>query len=215
MTLTPDYVLRPMRLEDVPQVVTIDRQSFPTPWTASIYRYEIQQNTLSSMLTLSRYNPNGSSESGLARLGARLLGRHHPHHEVFAYGGFWFSRREAHVSTIASHPMMRGRGLGELALAAMLKRGLNMGAQILSLEVRVSNSTAIALYEKYHFYPAGLKKHYYRDNGEDAYDMRVTTIDDQYRAQFDALWQSLQARIHFEDTFTESANRFTPADPWV
>ena len=198
----PGYVLRQMRLEDIPRVIQIDRQAFPIPWSASVYRYEISQNPVSTMVVASLYEPDTAPEpsSLLGRLLGRLRGAPSPvwHRAVVGYGGFWFSRGEAHVSTIATHPDFRGLGLGELLLAGMIRHALGMDARELSLEVRVSNDPAIALYEKYGFRRAGIKARYYRDNHEDAYDMRVP-VDAAYRAMFARRWVVLKDRLHFLD----------------
>jgi ribosomal-protein-alanine N-acetyltransferase len=202
----PQYVLRAMRMEDIPQVVAIDRQAFPIPWSVNVYRYEIAQNPSSEMVVASLYEPaqEHSSSSSLARFMDRLLRRPSDsgwHRAVVGYSGFWFSGGEAHVSTIATHSAFRGRGLGELLLAGMICRALALDARLLSLEVRVSNAPALALYEKYGFHPAGVKPSYYRDNHEDAYDMRVT-VDSAFRALFGQRWAALAERIAFEDAFT-------------
>lgn len=204
----PGYILRPMRLDDIAQVVAIDRVAFPTPWTANVYRYEIAQNSLSSMVVLTAAHPPPPfPANGQGRM-TRLLkyfqrnGPAVPGDKVLGYGGFWFSRQEAHISTIASHPDYRGRSLGELLLASMIRRGLNMRAAVISLEVRVGNDPAIALYEKYHFQEFGIKQRYYRDNGEDAYDMRVSPINAAYRRWFEAQWAGLQDRLACVDVFT-------------
>lgn len=205
----PAYVLREMQYEDIGQVIIIDRLSFPVPWTESIYRYEIGRNTMSSMVSLCLYEPDSAARNDKPSRWATLMGRllrkpPPPHHTVVVgYGGFWFSRGEVHISTIASHPRFRGLGLGELVLAGMIRRALNMGAATLSLEVRVSNTRAIRLYEKYRFQRHGLKKNYYRDNSEDAYDLRVLTIDNSYYRLIAERWTALQHKINFLDQFSE------------
>lgn len=206
MNHTPRYVLRRMRYEDIPQVVVIDRQSFPMPWSASVYRYEIGQNSYSTMVVVCRYEPSQADRepTGLTRLLDRLMGRNHesPHRIVLGYGGFWLNQGEAHISTIASHPAYRRQGLGELLLAGMIRRSLNLDATRISLEVRVSNAAAISLYRKYGFVQVGVKPHYYRDNMEDALDMRVDPIDGRYRAFVAEHWEALAARLAFLDAFT-------------
>lgn len=199
----PHYILRPMRTADIQQVMVIDRAAFPSPWSASIYHYEVTQNPLSTMVTLCLAEDNTASSSGLPRLVARLLGRPGvPGGAVIGYGGFWFSHEEAHVSTIAVMPVYQGRGLGELLLLAMIRRGLALGAAALSLEVRISNARAIALYKKHEFTPHGVKRQYYRDNREDAYDMRVDPIPSGYAQRAAARWSAVVERIAFEDRFT-------------
>jgi len=203
---TPRYILRAMRYEDIPQVAAIDRQSFPVPWSASVYRYEIGQNALSTMIVVCRYEhpDSGREPTGLTRLLDRLMGRErvYQHRVILGYGGFWLNRGEVHISTIAAHPAYRRQGLGELLLAGMIRRGLSMGATQISLEVRVSNAPAISLYRKYRFVQVGVKPQYYRDNMEDALDMRVSPVDEHYRAFFAERWAALAARLAFLDEFS-------------
>lgn len=207
MNQPPTYLLRPMRYEDITQVVEIDRKSFPIPWTPSVYRYEISQNTSSEMVVLSRPGPGtlptqrGGLLSGLLD---RLRGRTdlENYSLVVGYGGFWFNHLQAHISTIAVRPDYRGHSLGETLLAGMIRRAINLGAQVVSLEVRVSNTRAIALYRKYEFVRVGLKYNYYRDNSEDAYDMRIAPLDEAYRERFEARWAVLQAHVGFVDQFS-------------
>jgi ribosomal-protein-alanine N-acetyltransferase len=65
----------------------------------------------------------------------------------------------------------RGRGLGELLLVSLLDWGAAQKAQIATLEVRVSNHAAQALYQKYQFEIVSRQTGYYSDNNEDAYIM--------------------------------------------
>lgn len=203
----PRYVLREMQFADIPQVVAIDRQAFPIPWSSSVYRYEIGQNPISTMVVVSLYEAPSHDEnhdgSPIDRIMGLLRGRQATmwHRAVVGYGGFWFSQGEAHVSTIASHPEFRRLGLGELLLAGMIRRALQMDPREVSLEVRISNATAIALYSKYGFKPAGIKARYYRDNHEDAYDMRVP-VDDAFRAMVAGYWTTLMRRVAVQDDFT-------------
>jgi ribosomal-protein-alanine N-acetyltransferase len=202
----PVYVLRHMRLNDIAQIVAIDRQAFPNPWSENVYRYEIGQNTLSSMVVLSQPEPEREPaqdvqlRSTFVRLFGRFSGNTLP--VIYGYGGFWMSQHSAHISTLATHPDYRGHGFGEVLLAGMIRRALNLDARQISLEVRVSNEPAIALYRKYGFEFRGVKVSYYRDNGEDAYDMRVSQVDDAYRSLFKHAWQDLQQRTSFEDSFS-------------
>ena len=205
----PQVIMRRMRREDIPQVIEIDRLSFPMPWSANVYNYEMDHNPLSAMVVLAQAGavpvPPASGFGGWLR---RLMGgngRLHPSQPLFGYGGFWFSRQEAHISTIAVHPAWRGHNLGELLLAGMIRRALVMDAEIVSLEVRVGNVPAIALYRKYGFMQFGVKRSYYRDNNEDAYDLRVSPVDDLYRQRFAAHWEDLRQRLAFDDSFTEIA----------
>lgn len=90
---------------------------------------------------------------------------------VAGYAGVWLMVDEAHVTTIGVDPDHRGRGAGELLFLGLVDIAQEMRANRLTLEVRVSNSGAQALYRKYGLEIAGLRKRYYSDNGEDAYIM--------------------------------------------
>jgi ribosomal-protein-alanine N-acetyltransferase len=92
--------------------------------------------------------------------------------------GFWFIVDEAHISTIAVHPDFRQHGIGEILLQWALREALHLDAQLVTLEVRVSNHKAINLYEKYGFEVVGRRAHYYRDNNEDALLMTRINSDD-------------------------------------
>jgi [ribosomal protein S18]-alanine N-acetyltransferase len=160
------YVVEPMALADVEQVMEIERQSFSAPWSARAYRYEINENDNSTMVVV---RPALGLESALVQFAQRLgLTRPRP---VLGYSGFWLLVDDAHISTIAVHPRWRGLGLGELLLFSMLERGEGLGAIRATLEVRVSNHTAQGLYHKYAFEIVSRRKRYYADNNEDAYIM--------------------------------------------
>jgi ribosomal-protein-alanine N-acetyltransferase len=96
---------------------------------------------------------------------------------VVGYAGLWLMVDEAHVTTIGVHPAHRGQGVGELLFVGLADIAQQMKARRITLEVRVSNTTAQALYRKYGLEVAGVRKRYYSDNGEDAYIMWSDPID--------------------------------------
>ena len=87
------------------------------------------------------------------------------------YAGLWLMVDEAHVTTIGVHPDHRGQGAGELLFLGLADIAQEMRATRITLEVRVSNLSAQALYRKYGLEIAGVRRRYYSDNGEDAYIM--------------------------------------------
>src|SRR3990172_2596343 len=134
MTLT----LRSMRMDDVPEVVKIDRMAFSTPWSAQSYAYEISESNYSYMVVLE--HAGAVPAKGWRRWWNRFNGGEDGlimHRHLVGYGGLWSIADEAHVSTIATHPDWRGQGFGELLLAAMVERSINLGAAYIVLEVRV------------------------------------------------------------------------------
>ena len=168
----------PMALDDIARVMEIDTLSFPLPWSPTSYRYELTQNTNSHFVVAVA---GGEPPAGSQRVPDSLVERLNPSHwfrpaapppppprQVVGYGGFWFIVDEAHISTIAVHPDWRGQGVGEIMFVNMLEQALDLGALTATLEVRVTNAPAQALYRKYEFEQTGRRKRYYRDNGEDA-----------------------------------------------
>jgi ribosomal-protein-alanine N-acetyltransferase len=115
---------------------------------------------------------------------------------VVGFAGMWVLYDEAHITTIGVEPAHRGRGLGELLLVAMFDEALRRGATWLTLEVRVSNEPALALYRKYGFAVHGTRQRYYSDNNEDAHVMWSRSLQDPaYRAELAALRQALLDRL--------------------
>jgi ribosomal-protein-alanine N-acetyltransferase len=78
------------------------------------------------------------------------------------------------------------------------------------LEVRVSNLPAQSLYRKYGFDIFTTRQRYYRDNGEDAYEMRLV-LSPQVRTGFEARYSALLHQHHFVDRYTDlDANDHSP-----
>jgi ribosomal-protein-alanine N-acetyltransferase len=204
-------------------VVEIDRLSFDTAWSARSYIYEVSESSYSHMVSLEQFTPkpehpsprwrrwlrnlsgetstttttvsNGNGANGGSQGDPVLV------NELVGYGGLWHITDEAHISTIAVHPTYRGRGWGEILLAAMIRRGLTLDAAYVVLEVRVSNAPAQNLYRKYGFEVSGVKPKYYRNNNEDAYDMRLD-FNATMRDTFESRFAALQTRFHFTDLYT-------------
>ncbi|NIS80798.1 MAG: ribosomal protein S18-alanine N-acetyltransferase [Anaerolineales bacterium] len=152
-TVVSDLRIRPMILDDLPVVISIDRLSFPIPWSERSYRYELQQNPAAHLLVAEKI------ENGLAGL--------------VGYIGYWFLIDEIHISTIAVHPEHRRGGIGRQLLEAALGHGIGLGATVATLEVRISNEAAVNLYREFGFEIVGRRRNYYRDNNEDAWLMTL------------------------------------------
>lgn len=175
-----------MRESDISRVQEIERQSFSTPWSASTYVRELRSPDHSRYIVarMSRARPPvitpepEAKKSWLAHLlPARFTTFAPPSpYAVVGYGGIWLTVDEAHITTIASAPEVRGRGVGELVLNGLIDLGQELGAQVMSLEVRISNEVAQNLYLKYGFEARGTRRRYYTDNNEDALIMTTNTI---------------------------------------
>jgi ribosomal-protein-alanine N-acetyltransferase len=142
-----------MTVDDIPDVHHIERASFPSPWPAYAFRQELETNRLARYL--------------VARVGD----------ETVAYGGLWLMVDEAHVTTFAVMPAWRRMGIGALLMLELLRLAREMGAAVATLEVRLSNEAARALYARFGFRPVGVRPRYYSDNGEDALIMTTERLD--------------------------------------
>ncbi len=96
--------------------------------------------------------------------------------ELMGYCGCWQIMEEAHVTNVAVSPDFRRQHVGESLLVAIIKSCYKEMIKYLTLEVRVSNTPAIKLYEKYGFKSLGTRKGYYQDNNEDALIMWTENI---------------------------------------
>jgi ribosomal-protein-alanine N-acetyltransferase len=199
--MTHHYVLRPMRLEDIPQVVQIDQSSFPTPWSPRTYQFEVTSRETSHMVVLEIQEENAPEPKNWLTA-FRSIWKAATPRLVVGYGGCWLIAGEAHISTIAVHPAYRRRKLGELLLIGMLQRAIHLNGEYSVLEVRESNLSAQTLYRKYGFEIVGRRKGYYRDNGEDALLMETRPLDKDYAQRLTASLEALREHINFVDQFT-------------
>jgi ribosomal-protein-alanine N-acetyltransferase len=192
------FVVEPMVVSDLGDVMVIERLSFSFPWSERAYRFEIEQNENSVTLVVRPAFP--------LSLWDRIRGRAGVRSPVLGYGGLWLLVDEAHISTIAVHPQWRSKGLGELVLLSLLEQGSRRGMKNATLEVRVSNEVAQGLYRKLGFEVAGRQKRYYSDNNEDAFIMVTPPFETpgfkenlrRCRAELHARFQAgtAQARAH-------------------
>jgi len=108
---------------------------------------------------------------------------------IVGFVGVWLSVDEAHIVTIAVPESHRRRGIGELLLIAAIHLAILNHRQVVTLECRISNEAARALYEKYGFRRVGIRPRYYSDNQEDALIMTTESI---HSPSYQALFQHLQ-----------------------
>lgn len=150
------FHLRPMTITDLTAVATVDALSFPTPARPGLFAHEIADNNLADYQVLCQGD------------------------EVIGLAGYWLIGDEVHISTIAVHPGWRGQRLGELLLLNLLFMAYKHPANMVTLEVRHSNTIAQQLYLKYGFDVVGKRRRYYRDTGEDAIIMTIPALDASY-----------------------------------
>lgn len=184
------FVVRPMQPIHLSGVMAIEHVAFALPWPESAYHHEITRNELAHYyvlcLDLSPRQPAAGSWPTWQRVIRSIRPNPGPTVEVvLGYSGFWMMVDEAHISTLAVRHDMRGRGMGELLLSALLEETRRLGAAAATLEVRVSNIVAQSLYAKYGFEVVGRRKAYYQDNGEDALIMTTPSFG------FAGYWQAV------------------------
>ena len=185
------YGIRPMGTADLDQVAEMERESFPTLWPPTRYHRELK-NKAAEYTVCVRDGQFVMIPPKLKR--RRLFGwfgrRNKPQAATQAellvgFVGLWYMAGEGHIVSIAVREAYRRRGLGELLLISALEMGIRRDCQVLTLEARVSNAPAIALYKKYGFNSVGTRRAYYSDNAEDATIMTTDTISsDEYQAFF-------------------------------
>ncbi len=141
--ISKEIIICAMADPDLEQVLEIERASFPHPWLEQHFRDEI--NSVNAF-PLSAFDSEG-----------RLAGYICPLQVV----------DEGHILNVAVDPLFRGKGVGRMLVQRVLDDCRMNGASFVSLEVRVSNSTAISLYSRLGFTVTGKRKQYY-ENGEDA-----------------------------------------------
>jgi ribosomal-protein-alanine N-acetyltransferase len=191
-----------MKLDDIPDVMAIEKSAFPIPWPEQAYRHELLENpngyfvVVRAQLTGVPARDRNNVSTGRSLI-ERLVGRTAVStSKVVGFAGLWMLVDEEHISTIASHTEWRGRGVGELLLVSLLREAQRRKAICATLEVRVSNNVAQNLYLKYGFTEVGRRKRYYQDNGEDALIMTVKNFTQpEYNVQLNALEGQLHARI--------------------
>jgi ribosomal-protein-alanine N-acetyltransferase len=143
-----EAAVRSLSFPDLPQVIAIERRAFTSPWSLAMFVLELSKP---------------SSVNLAAVLGTEIAG-----YVICARYAEAF-----HVMTIATAPEHRRKGIASLLLGAVIERAGEDANY--TLEVRVSNAGAIALYERHGFQGVGTRPHYYADNGEDALIMWRTT----------------------------------------
>ena len=151
--------LRKLELRDLDAIERIERESYPTPWSRSMFASELAKP---SSLSLGAFD----AERG-DLVGYLIISR---------YVDAW------HVMNVAVTPRFRRRGIARLLLDRLFEVTATDERRGYTLEVRVSNEGAIELYGKLGFKPRGVRRGYYTDNREDALIMWRDPLPDRAEA---------------------------------
>jgi ribosomal-protein-alanine N-acetyltransferase len=186
------FYVRPINKEDIPQVTDIDHEAFPNERPSPNYYRELK-NPLAYYIVACEVQkkievPDAVEPKGFFRLSLKLkqflTGSHsqenkpvHSQREyILGFAGIWMMADEAHIVNIAVRRSYQRNGIGELLLISIVELAMRLDARALILEVRLSNTPAQRLYSKYGFTRIGVRRGYYRDNGEDGIMMSLVNI---------------------------------------
>lgn len=212
----PVYIVEPMTQEDVDDVSSVERLCFTNPWPIAAYRRELRNSNQNYYIVL-RDDPDADDKEPPVetRRQSRRPSRfafwplgHRSEQDVppiIGFAGMWNLLDEAHVTTIGVRPDYQGKGLGELLFLELIDEAMRRMATWLTLEVRVTNYNAQALYRKYDFSIQGRRPRYYSDNNEDAFIMWSESFrDPAYRRRIEANRRRLQHKLSFYEDSRES-----------
>ncbi|MEQ9548282.1 MAG: ribosomal protein S18-alanine N-acetyltransferase [Coleofasciculus sp. G3-WIS-01] len=167
--------LKPLTTAKLSAAVDLDLVCFGGLWTRSGYERELNSPN-SQLLVLEAHNPWDKRPVGCHSAVVRPqnpLGEDLPTHPplgnaLVGLGCYWSILEEAHITILAVHPNYQHQGLGQFLLYALLKDAKQRQLEWATLEVKPSNHAALSLYQKFDFIPAGRRRGYYQDTGEDA-----------------------------------------------
>ncbi len=151
-------------------LMRIDALVYPQPWSRRLWKAELGRDNRIYLAAVA---------------GGQLVG----------YAGALLMIDDAHVTTVVTAPEQQRRGIAALLMVELAERAIAAGATALTLEVRVSNEGAQALYRRFGLAPVGVRRGYYEPGNEDALVMWAHDIDSaDYRSRLDAIGADLASR---------------------
>ncbi len=139
---------------DICEIAELEKQCFTVAWSEKSFRDEMKNS-------LAVYH--------VAKDNGKCIG----------YAGFWNVSGEGDITNVAVLPEYRKQGIGSMLIKNMINTAVELNIELLTLEVRKSNIAAQALYSKYGFRIIGERKRYYSDNGEDAWIMTKSIVNEE------------------------------------
>lgn len=134
--------IREMQLDDLEQVMVIENANFSVPWTETgFFTFLIRQDALFLVAE--------------------------EQEQILGYMGVLMVMDEGDITNVSVDPKHQGKGIGRALVQGMIDKTVEAGVTTLHLEVRESNASAIALYEKMGFEKIGVRKNYYESPTED------------------------------------------------
>ena len=143
IALTREVRIMAMERAHLRDVRRIDALVYPKPWSLSLFRQELAMADTRVYL--------------VAQVDQAQVG----------HAGMMLVAGEGHVTTVAVDPTWQGRGVASRLLVALHRAAIDRGILAMTLEVRVGNQRAIDLYRRFGYAPAGIRRNYYSEEGED------------------------------------------------
>jgi ribosomal-protein-alanine N-acetyltransferase len=143
IVLTDEVRIVPMERSHLRDVHRIDELVYPKPWSLSLFRQELAKTDSRVYL--------------VANVGKHQVG----------HAGMMLVAGEGHITTVAVDPTWQGCGVATRLMIAMHRTAVQRGATAMTLEVRVHNERAIEVYRRFGYAPAGIRRNYYSEEGED------------------------------------------------
>ena len=171
-----DISIRPMQKDELDDVLKIEEQAYGEHhWSKDSFYGELAND-------LAHYYSACDNNN-------KLVG----------YAGTWRVLDEAHITTLAVQPEQKRKKIGESLLNKIIEDCYKNEVKYLTLEVRVSNTPAISLYEKYGFKSLGTRKGYYQNNNEDALIMWTENIFwDKFKLNYDENIKKLKGLVNIK-----------------
>ena len=139
--------IRNAKISDIEQIFTLEREIYSAHhWSKKSFASELK-NKYSRYLVFELDSENK---------------------EILGYVGYWILKNEGHITTMVVSQYHRRKHIADILLYNLINCAYKDGIKWLTLEVRISNLSAIGLYFKYKFKQLGIRKNYYQDNNEDA-----------------------------------------------
>ena len=173
-------MIEPMKRAHLGEVMAIDAQCYPIPWSREVYESELAR-TDDRFYVIALRNPVDGDPNTKISGPNRVVGDPNTKisgsNRVVGHGGVAFEKKNAHITTVTVAPDCRGQGIGArlfLALALAARRRNTS----LALEVAADNPSAQSLYRRFGLAPVGIRRGYYADIGlsPDAMVMRADNI---------------------------------------
>ena len=174
--LAGHVTISPMRRRHLRNVLRIEAEVYPRPWSLGLFMSELGLKTTRVYL--------------VARIDGQVVG----------YAGLMLTGSDGHITTVAVDPEWQRNGIASRLLLGLSHAAIERGCTGLTLEVRASNAGAQALYRRFGFAPAGVRKNYYTETNEDAIVMWAHDVDlPAHRARLDEIAATLPGSTTWED----------------